>query len=108
MVELAPGERPVLVRQVARRRQRAKVVVVPQAGRDEGRLVGVRADGAVLGADGRPAALGLHAAEVGLMERLLAAEADAVRHLVEAVAQRLRADPQRLEEHVVTRVARHR
>ena len=38
---------------------------------------------------------------------LLGAEARAVRHLVEAVAQRLGADAQRLEEHVVTRIATH-
>ena len=53
-----------------------------------------------------PAALGLDAPVARLRPRLLDAEAGAVRHLVEAVAQRLRPDAHRLEEHVVARVAR--
>ena len=39
--------------------------------------------------------------------RLLAPEAGAVGHLVEAVPQRLRADLHRLEEDVVAGIARH-
>ena len=56
----------------------------------------------------RPAALGLDGAVTRLRPRLLGAEARAVRHLVEAVAQRLRPDAKRLEEHVVARIASHR
>src|SRR6185312_11341285 len=44
----------------------------------------------------------------GLRPRLLDAEARAVRHLVEAVAQRLRADLDGLEEDVEARVGGHR
>ena len=51
---------------------------------------------AFIAADGRPGTPGL-----------LRPGADAVRHLVEAVVQRLRADLDRLEEDVVLGVARH-
>ena len=84
-----------------------EVAVVPHARRDVRRLVGLRVDRAVLGVDRGPAALGLDGAVARLRPRLLDAESGAVRHLVEAVAERLRPDPHGLEEDVVTRVATH-
>ena len=86
--ELDAGQRAVLVGRVGHERERAHVLVVPEAGRGVGLLVGLGADRAVLGAHRRPAALGLHAAKRGLRPRLLDAEPGAVRHLVEAVSQR--------------------
>ena len=83
------------------------VVVVPEARGDAVRVVGLGVDRAVLGADRRVAALGLHRPEVRLVEGLLGAEAVAVGDLVEAVLHRLRADLDRLEEDVVLRVTRH-
>ena len=64
-------------------------------------------DGAELGADRSPAALGLHRAEARLRGGPVGAEAGAVRHLIEAVPQDLRPDPDRLEEDVEAGVARH-
>ena len=103
--ELDRGERSVRVRLIRHQAQRAHVAVVPQARRDERILVALRADRAVLGRNRRPAALGLDATVPGLRPRLRDAVACAVRHLVEAVAQRLRPDADGLEQHVVTRVA---
>ncbi len=99
--ELDAGERAVAVRLVGHQPQGARVLVVPQARRHVRRLVGLGADRAVLGAHRRPAALGLHPPKRRLRPRLLDAEARAVRHLVEAVAQRLWPDLHRLEQDVV-------
>ena len=101
-----PASAPSRVGLVAHHREHLHVVVVPQPRRDVGRLVRLGVDGAVLGADRCPAALRLDGAVAGLRPRLLDAEPRAVRHLVEAVAQRLRADLHRLEQDVVTRVPR--
>ena len=101
------GERPVPVRLLGHEPQRPRVLLVPQPGRHVGRLVGLGADRAVLGAHRRPAALGLHPPEGRLRPRLLDPEPRAVGDLVEAVAKRLRPDPDGLEEDVVLRVARH-
>ena len=105
--ELDPGERVELVQAVAHDRQVAHVVVVPDARRHAMRVVRLGVDRAVLGAEGPPAALRLHAAVIGLEAGLLRARADAVGHLVEAILQRLRPELDRLEEDVVLRVARH-
>ena len=91
VVQLDPGERAMLVRLLGHQAERAGVVVVPEPRGDQRRLVGVRRDGRVLRADRRPAALGLHAAVRRLRPRLLGPEPRAVRHLIEAVPQRLRA-----------------
>src|SRR5450631_2642528 len=62
---------------------------------------------AVLGVDARPAALGLDRAVRCLKAGPVGAGADAMRDLIEAVAQGLRADLDRLEQNVVFRIARH-
>src|ERR687891_5374 len=103
--ELDAGERVEAVRLVAHEREVPEVVVVPEAGRDDGPEVRVDTHESLLGADRRPAALGLHAAEPRLGARLLAPEAGAMRHLVEAVPERLRPDADGLEEGVVARIA---
>ncbi len=90
--ELAGGQRVVLVEHVAHHREVPDVVVVPEPRRDAVRVVGLGRDRAVLGADAAVAALGLHRAEIGLVHRLLRAEAVAVRDLVEAVLHDLRAE----------------
>ncbi len=105
--ELARGQCAVLVEHVAHDPQVADVAVVPDAGRHAMRVVRLGRDRAVLGAAGGVATLGLHGAEVRLAERPLRAEAVAMGDLVEAVLHRLRADLDRLEEHVVLRVTRH-
>ena len=105
--ELDAGERAVLVGLVAHERQVAQVVLVPDPGRDDRPVVRIGRDERFLGVHGRPAALGFHAAEARLRAGLLGAEPRAVGHLVEAVPQRLRPDPDGLEKDVVLRVARH-
>src|SRR3712207_8595341 len=55
-------------------REVARVVVVPDPRRDVRRLVGVAGDGRVLGAHGRPPALGLDAAKPRLRARLRSEE----------------------------------
>jgi hypothetical protein len=95
----------VLVHRLAHDGQVGGVAVVPEPGGDERRLVRLGADGAVLRVDGGPASLGLQRSMTGLAARLANAEAGAVRNLVEAVPKRLRADPDRLEEDIMTGVA---
>ncbi len=105
--QLDAGERAVPVRLVGHQREVAHVILVPDPLGDDRVVVGVGADESLLGADGGPAALRLHPAEARLRARLLAPEARAVGHLVEAVSQRLRADLDRLEEHVMAGIAGH-
>jgi hypothetical protein len=105
--ELDARERPVLVGVLAHEREVVRILGIPDAHRDDGPEVGVLAHEGLFRADGRPAAFGLHAAEAGLRAGLLRAEARAMRNGVETVPKRLRADPDRLEEDVVTRIAGH-
>ena len=107
MRQLDAGERAVLVGLIAHEGQIPGVVLVPEPRGDVRRLVRVCAHGRVLRAHGRPATLGLHAAEPRLGARLLRAEAGAVRNAVEAVLECLRPDLHGLEENVVLGVARH-
>ena len=105
--QLDPGEGAVPVRLLGHEREVARVVLVP----DRCETTGQKSESGLTSASSvqtaGPAALGLHAAEVRLRARLLAPEARAVRHLVEAVPQRLRPDLDRLEEDVVAGIARH-
>ena len=107
MGELDRGERAVVVHGLGHQRQRGHVAVVPQSGFGKGQDVAGRMDVAFLRRDDGPAALGLDAAHGRLGARHDMAHAGAVRHLIEAVSGRLRADLHRLEQDVVTRVARH-
>src|SRR5690349_14980250 len=95
------------MRLLAHEREVPGVVVVPQSRQGSRRAVRFRMDRAELRADGGPAALGLDGAETRLCTRPVGAEARAVRYLVEAVAQHLGPDADRLEQDVVTRVTRH-
>src|SRR5580658_6515054 len=63
--------------------------------------------GAVLGIDAGPTAFGLQGTVRGLKARFIGTRADAMRHLVEPVAQRLRSDLDRLKQNIVFWVARH-
>ena len=105
--ELDTGQRTVRVDGLGHHPQRLCVALVPHPGGDVRRLVGIARDGAVLGAHAAPAALRLDRPVGGLCPRLLDSETRAVRHLVEAVGQRHRADAQRLEEHVEAGIAGH-
>jgi hypothetical protein len=106
VIELEPRECPVLVGGVGHQPQGAHVVLVPEARGDQRRLVGVRRERGVLGAHGGPAALGLDAAMRGLRPRLLGPEAGAMGHLIEAVPERLRSDPDPFEQDLVVRIQR--
>ncbi len=61
----------------------------------------------LLAADDAPAALGLDRPHDGERGRVAVAHAVAMRHLVEAVLGGDRADLYRLEQDVVSRIARH-
>src|SRR5262245_14245516 len=61
----------------------------------------------LLGTDHRPSAFGLDPAHGRFRIRPHMAEAIAVRHLIEPVLRCLRPDLDRLEQNVVTRIARH-
>src|SRR5208283_2372290 len=100
-------ERAELVDMIGHRLEVAHVALVPDARREAMRVVGLRMDRAVLGVDAGPAAFGLERAVRRLKARSVRARADAVRHLIKAIAQRLRADLDGLEQDVVLGIARH-
>jgi hypothetical protein len=106
MMELDTGKRPVLVHLFAHERKAANVVRVPEPGGYGRHLVRIEADRAVFGTDRRPAALRLRGAEPRLRPWLLDSVSCAVRYREEAIPHRLRPDPDRLEENVVSGVAR--
>ena len=105
--QLDARERAVPVRLLAHEREIARVVVVPQPRHGPRGTIRLRMDRAELGADRRPAAFGLRRAEPCLRAGPVGAEARAVGHLVEAVAQDFRPDSNRLEENVEPGVAGH-
>ena len=104
---LDPRERTVLVDVLGHRTQIAHIALVPDPRRKPVRVVRFRVNRAVLGVDAGPTALGLQRAVGGLEAGLVGSGADAVRNLVEAIAERLRADLDRLEQNVVFRIACH-
>jgi hypothetical protein len=104
---LYAGQRAELVDMVGHGAQVANVALVPDASRKAVGVVGFRMDRAVLGIDAGPAAFGLDRPVRRLETRAVGAGAVAMRHLVEAVAQRLRTDLDRLEQNVVFGVACH-
>ena len=87
--------------------QIAYVAVIPNARRETVSVVRLRMNGAVLGIDAGPTALGLQRTMRRLKPRLIGTRADAMRYLVEPVAQRLRSDLDRLKQNVVFWIARH-
>ena len=107
MEELDACERSLRVCLLAQERQVVEVLVVPEPGECLRCTIGFGVDRTDLGADRRPASLGLHGAKARLGPRHVGPEAGAVRDLEEAVAEDERADCDRLEEDVVPRVARH-
>ncbi len=88
-------------------RVRANVALVPEGRHGKGRVLARRMDRAVFGVDHAPAALGLHAAQMGQGARAQVAAAGAVRHLIEAVLGRHRPDLDRFEEDIVAWIAAH-
>ena len=72
---------------------------------DEAADVRARVDLHLLGADDRPTSFGLDPSHDRVRRRVAMAHPVAVRHLEETVARRHRAEGDRLEENVVTRVA---
>ena len=106
MPELDSDEGPVLVRLLADERQILGVLFVPQSRRRRHRVpVRLGIDRGDLDTDGTPAAVGSRGSKTCLRSRPVTSEAGGVWHLEEAVPQRLRPDADRLEEHVVGRVA---
>jgi hypothetical protein len=105
--ELDAGERAEVMNVVAHGAQIPDVAFVPDARRQTMRVVRFRMNGAVLGVDPGPAALGFQRAVRRLKTGPIGTGADAMRHLVEPVAQRLRADFDGLEQNVVFWIARH-
>jgi hypothetical protein len=105
--QLAAGERAMAMHGLGHMRQGRDVMVVPEPRLLIGRDIAGGMDLAFLGADHGPAALGLHAAHGRQRQRHVVAHAVAMGHLVEAVAGGDGADLDRLEQDIVTRIARH-
>ena len=103
--ELDPGQRPMRVHLLDQPRVGRDVGVVPDPSLDEAPDVGRMVELDLLGADDRPAALGLDPAHHRVGGRVAVPHPVAVRHLEEPVARRHRADPDRLEQDVETRLA---
>ena len=103
--QLDARKRAVLVHLFHETRVRRNILIVPDPELDERTDLRARMDLHLLGADDRPAALGLDAAHHRVGGRVAVAHAVAVRHLEEAVARGHRPDAHRLEQDVVTRVA---
>ena len=87
----------MFVRHLAHIAQVGDVTLIPDARGGVGIFVGFGMDGAELRIDHAPAALGLHAAQMGLSAGPLGAGSGTVRGLPESIAQLLRADLDRLE-----------
>src|SRR5579863_7577242 len=87
--------------------QIAHIPGVPNARRQAVRVVRFGMNRAVLGVDSGPAALGLERSMRRLEAWLVGTGADAMRHLIEPVAQRFGTDFDRLKQNVVFWVARH-
>src|SRR5277367_1942157 len=83
------------------------VAVIPNTRRRKGILVRFRVDGTELREYHAPAALGLHAAQMCLSARPLRTRAGAVGGLPKAIASFLRSYLDRLEQHIMFRVASH-
>ena len=107
MHDLDRGERTVFVHCVRHQRHRRDVAIVPQASFVERFTVGARMDFGFFRRHHRPPAFGLDSTKPRKGLGLGPAYARAVRDLVKAVARRDRPDPHRLEQNVVTRIARH-
>ena len=105
MDELDAGQRAVLVHLLDQARMRRDVDFAPDPALDVVAEVVRVVDLHLLGADDRPAALGLDAAHRRVRRRVAVTHAVAVRHLEEPVARRHRPDLHRLEEDVVTGLA---
>src|SRR5258708_39038588 len=87
--------------------QIADVAGVADARGQAMRVVRFGVNGTIFGVDSRPAAFGFQRTMRRLESRLVGTRTDAMRHLIEPVAQRLGADFDRLKQDVVFWVARH-
>src|ERR1700679_3859192 len=87
--------------------QIAHIPGIPDARRQAMRVVRFGVNRTILGIDSCPAPFGLQRTMRRLEARLVRARTDAMRHLIEPVAQRLGADLDRLKQDVVFWVARH-
>ena len=105
--ELNAGEAAVPMRHLAHVAQVGDVTLIPDARGSVGIFVGFGMDGAELGKHRAPAALGLHAAQMGLSAGPLGAGSGAVRGLPESIAELLGADLDGLEQHIVFGISRH-
>ena len=106
VVQLHTGQRAMRVDRLGGQPQRPGVGLVPDIRGDRRGVVGVGRYRPVLHANPAPAAFGLDGAERGLGPRPDRPEPARVRHLIEAVRQRLGADGHRLEQDRVPSVHR--
>ena len=105
--KLHSGEGAEFMDVVGHGAQIAHIPGVPDARRQAVRVVRFGMNRAIFGIDSGPAALGLQRAMRRLEPGLVGTGADAMRHLVEPVAQRFGTDFDRLKQNVVFWVARH-
>ncbi len=103
--ELNAGQASILVRHFAHVAQIDDVSLIPEACGDVRILIGLGMDGAELGEDRAPTALGLHAAKMGLGTGSFGAGSGAVRGLPKSIAELLGTDLDRLEQYVVLRIS---
>ena len=95
-----PASEPCSCTRSTSRCVRGDIGVLPDPALDVGRVLGRMVELDLLGADHRPATLGLDAAHGGMTAGVKPAHAVAMRHLEEPVTGRHRSDLDRLEQHV--------
>ena len=105
--ELQPGQRAHRFNGVGDARQHRHVLIVPDAQFDERRNVAGWMNLDLLGAHHAPAALRLDRPHGGECRGIPVSHAVAMRHLIESVLGRNRADPHRLEQDIVSGIAGH-
>ena len=105
--QLHPGESPMPMDGVGHQGMRSNVLVVPQDGEGQRRIIRAGMDRHRARAHHAPAAFGLGFAERGTHLRQCIGHAAGVRHLIEAVRRGHGPDPHRLEQNIEARIARH-
>ncbi len=105
--KFAPGERSVAMHVIDHGLQVTHVALIPDAGGDAQSVIALGMDRALFGVDRTPAAFGFDAAVGHVHAGRVRAGAVAVRHLIETIADRLRAEFERREKNVETWVSCH-
>jgi hypothetical protein len=105
--QLHASERIEAVDVIGHRPQVVHVAGIPDARRETVRVIRLGVNRAIFRVDAGPAAFGLERAVRSLKAGSIRTGADAVRHLIEPIAQGLGPDLDRLEQNVVFGIARH-